>query len=255
MQGNSNRRLIPFGADGGRRLKTSELVSRELTNYILSENLEAGAKLPPEKEMAESFGIARGTLREALRLLETRGIIMLRTGPGGGPVVTRPRSEQLREAWTLLLQFERASLSEVLSARGAIEPVIAREAAGRVTKAQLDELDVTIDKIRTNADNQTVFVEQNNRFHTLIAESSDSIVLRVFCETLQSIWDGTSVGVAYNAPRRIAVADAHERIVAALRAKDGKEAEAQMARHLQEAATYWKKKFPALIDKPVTWLH
>src|SRR3954463_16835351 len=70
--------------------KACEVIARDLANYIVDNNLPEGAKLPVEKDMLETLGVGRTTLREALRLLETRGVLVIRAGPKGGPVVRHP---------------------------------------------------------------------------------------------------------------------------------------------------------------------
>src|ERR1700728_4543760 len=95
-----------LGKSRQRSLKASELIARDLASYIVDQDLPEGTALPPEREMVASFGVGRNTLREALRILETRGVITIRSGPGGGPVVRRPRPSDLGEAMTLILQFE-----------------------------------------------------------------------------------------------------------------------------------------------------
>src|SRR5207248_1815276 len=82
------------------------------------------------------LGVGRTTLREALRLLETRGVLTIRAGPKGGPVVRRPSAEDFGDALALILQFEGASLSDVIEARNALEPMLARLAAPRIDADQ-----------------------------------------------------------------------------------------------------------------------
>ena len=63
-----------------------ENLARDLATYIIDRRLPEGTRLPPEREMRESLRVGKGTLREALRLLQTRGVITMRAGRGGGPV-------------------------------------------------------------------------------------------------------------------------------------------------------------------------
>lgn len=238
-----------------RNRKTSELIARDLVNYIINEELPPGSMLPTEKEMVESFGVGRTTLREALRLLETRGVITIRSGPRGGPVVRRPNPADLSEALTLILQFEGASLSDVMDARQAFEPMVARLAAAKITDEQVDELQATVDAMIDNLDSHEVFQTENQRFHSMIAEASGSAVLHVFNETLKTIADGVIVGVEYTPNRRKAVALAHQRIIDALRNRDAAEAERMMQLHIDEAAGYWNRKFSELVSRPVSWVH
>src|SRR5262245_31222726 len=95
---------LPSGQIRGRNVKTSERVARELATYIIDARLPEGAVLPVEREMLETLSISRATLREALRLLESWGLVEVRPGPKGGPVVRKPRVGELSRALTLLLQ-------------------------------------------------------------------------------------------------------------------------------------------------------
>jgi DNA-binding FadR family transcriptional regulator len=234
--------------------KASEVIARDLANYIVDNNLPEGAKLPVEKDMLETLGVGRTTLREALRLLETRGVLVIRAGPKGGPVVRHPVPEQLADALTLIMQFEGASLSDIFEARNALEPMLSELAAARISEEELAALDASIESMRAAPDDHEGFLDENQKFHSIIARAAGSIVLRVFLETLKSLSDGSTVGVEYTRRRRKAVADIPESIVDSLRARDGVAARERMHEHLQEAAEYWKRKYPYLYDRPVRWI-
>lgn len=235
--------------------KTSERVARDLVTHIIDNNLAEGTKLPNEKQLAEVFQVGRTTLREALRLLETHGVIIIRPGPGGGPVVRRPRADDLRESLTLILQFNESSLLDVLEARTALEPMMARLAAARLTEEQLDELAASVARMRKFNNDHDVFLEENSFFHSTIAEATGSHVLWVFNETLKSIADGVILGVEYTGRRRTAVAAALENVLAALRARDAEAAATAMLAHIGEASEYWRRKYPDLVSRGIRWVH
>lgn len=237
-----------------RAMKTSERVARELVNHIVDNNLVEGTKLPNEKQLVEVFSVGRTTLREALRLLETRGVITVRPGPGGGPVVRRPRVDDLREGLTLIMQFDGGSLNDVLEAREALEPVMARLACERISADELASLRASVQRMRDSSDDHDVFLAENRLFHAVIADATGSSVLRVFNGTLQSMADGAVVGVEYTARRRLAVAAAHEKIVDALESGDHVAAESAMRDHVGEAGSYWNRKYPELISRDVRWV-
>lgn len=237
----------------GRTPKTSERVARHLASEIVAANLTDGSKLPTERDMIDAYGVGRATLREALRLLETRGILSIRRGPGGGPVVRRPRPEDLSEALTLILQFEKASLRQVLHTRMALEPSVARLAAVNITDEQIDALQATVDLTLGNVDSQRVFLEQNRRFHGLIAEASGNAVMSLFVDTLKYIADGAIVGVEYSVKRRRGAAAAHQRIVDALRAHDAERVAESMKEHLEEAERFWERRYADLVSRRITW--
>jgi len=237
-----------------RSRKTSEFIARDLVNFIVSENLQPGARLPTEKEMVEFFGVGRTTLREALRLLETRGVITIRSGPRGGPVVRCPNASDLNEALRLILQFEGASVADVIEARRSFEPIVARLAARQISQKSLDLLQETIDAISANLDDHQRFLMENQRFHSIVAESSGSKVLRIFGETIKSLADDALVSLDVTPERRKDVALAHQRIVNALRDHDEDEAENMMRLHIDEAAGYWNRNFSDQASLPVRWV-
>jgi GntR family transcriptional regulator, transcriptional repressor for pyruvate dehydrogenase complex len=83
------RGFLPIRTTGGslRSLKTSESVARDIVDDIVVRRLREGDNLPPETAMLQQYGVSRETLREGLRLLEAQGLISIRRGPGGGPIV------------------------------------------------------------------------------------------------------------------------------------------------------------------------
>ncbi len=177
--------------------KQSVVLARDLVNYISDEGLPEGAKLPTEQEMVVQFGIGRNTVREALRLLEMRGVITIRSGRGGGPVVRIPRSTDLGEALRLILQFKGATLSDVLEARLLIEPMAASAAAMVTDADSLGVLQASVDSMLDNPADEANFTRQNNIFHAAIGRSLQSPVLSVFLDSLKNIQDGVSYGIRY----------------------------------------------------------
>lgn len=237
-----------------RRTKAAEKVAEEIVNQIIDRSLPDGTRLPPEKEMLVLLDVGRSTLREALRLLETRGVVTIRSGRNGGPIVRRPQTTDLSEALTLLLQFEGSSLADVLYAREALEPVVAFAAAQHITAEQVDVLRETVDRISTTSD-PTTFVRENQRFHATLAEAADNSVLQMFSDTLKSITDGSRIGVQYTARYRRSVTDAHLAIVEALERGDGEAAAATMRTHLADSAAHWRSRHANLHNIGVRWVH
>lgn len=231
--------------------KTSEIIARDIASYIVERQLPEGTRLPTEGEMLKILNVGRTTLREALRLLETRGLIVIRSGRNGGPAVRHPRPDDLSEALTLIMQFDGTSLRDILDARQAIECTVARLAATNASSEGIAILRGTIERMLAAPDDQSLFSSENQKFHTGIAEIAENSVLRTFTYTLKSIADGQIVGVQYP-PRRVrAVAEAHSRIVTAIESGDSDAAEEAMRAHLSEAGRYWKSNYGHLFRAPV----
>jgi DNA-binding FadR family transcriptional regulator len=234
--------------------KASVWVARDLASYISDRKLAEGTRLPPEHEMQAIFGVGRTTLREALRVLEMRGIIVIRPGRGGGPVVRKPRTTDLAESLGLILQFQGATLADIIQARLLLEPSIACAAAAVMNQATVAQLRETVDIMLIDATDEVRFAQENNRFHAIIAGSVGNPVVSVLLDSLKFVHDGRAAGVQYR-PRGVkAVAAAHAQIIDAIEASDPERAEEAMREHLQSAKKYWSKNFPQSYVKPLRWL-
>ena len=115
-------------------------VARKIVSEIRRRRLRPGKQLVAEHRMVEEFGVARATVREALRFLELQGALRIKAGPGGGPVVSVPGADHLASVLSLHLQFADASFSSVVDARRAIYPLLASQAADNASRQDIDTL-------------------------------------------------------------------------------------------------------------------
>jgi DNA-binding FadR family transcriptional regulator len=235
-------------------MKSSELVARYLVDYIIANDLQEGTPLAGEREMAESLEVGRATIREALRLLETRGAITIRKGAKGGPVVRRPRATDVSEALTLALQFEGGVLEDVFEAREMIECLVVERAAGRITKRQLKELDECVSRARAGAADQRVFVAESQLFHHLINDAAGNLAIQVFNQTLHVVANRAVAPVTHSVEHRLQVVDAHAEVLEALRSRDPEAAVAAMRNHVRSSRAYWNKAAGDLGRISITWL-
>ncbi|MBF6619301.1 MAG: FadR family transcriptional regulator [Patulibacter sp.] len=233
--------------------KTAMLLAQRIVGEIVDSGLEPGASLLSEREMLEEYGVARGTLREALRFLEIQGVITIRTGPGGGPVVNAPASRHLASIIAMMLQLDAAPFRSVLEARATLEPWMARRAAERRTEAQLESLHESVRRIEAHTDDVDAFLDENSVFHAEIATAAGNEVFSMIIGSLNWIVDGSVLGVTYSETQRSAIAREHRRIYQAIVARDGDRAAAAMAVHMHDYGTYLERFFPQLLDAPIRW--
>lgn len=239
-----------------RPMKQSEIVARAISKQIVSERLPEGTRLPTEREMLETYQVGRSTLREALRLLESRGVLTVRPGRDGGPVVRRPRPSDLGESLTLLLQSENVPFSEVFAARQALEPRMARMAAENMDDETLVAMAASIDRMATDIDDRQLFREENLRFHELIASAAHSPVLELIVATLESVADGAAFGTVageFTHGHRSLALEAHRTLLKAFKARDPEAAEEAMRVHLEEGHNSWMAAYRNLLEQPVQW--
>jgi DNA-binding FadR family transcriptional regulator len=238
-----------------RPLKQAEIVARAITAQIVSERLAAGTKLENEREMLELYQVGRSTLREALRLLESRGVLTIRSGRDGGPIVRHPRPSDLGESLTLLLQFEAVPSSEVYAARQALEPRVTRMAAERATDEIAALLHASNVRMAQVLDDRQRFRDENIRFHQLVASAACSPVLEILCATLESVAGGLAYGQVdgqFTREQRSGVLRAHEQIAAAVSQRDPEAAEEAMRAHLEEGFANWQAAYRDM-SAPVPW--
>lgn len=110
-----------------RGIKTHEAVADSLRRQIVLGRLKIGDRLPTEEELTAQFEVARTTLREALRVLESQGLIEIKRGRNGGPVVTLPPAGASSESLALLLQMKATTIGEIDQVRHLVESQIVRD--------------------------------------------------------------------------------------------------------------------------------
>jgi DNA-binding FadR family transcriptional regulator len=233
--------------------KTALIVAKRVVDDIYRGGQTVGDRLPPERVMLEHYGVGRGTLREALRFLELQGVLTLKPGPGGGPVIEKPDATYLANGLVLLLQFSESPFSMIVEARGDLEPVMARHAASRMKKDGLERLGNSVEQMRENLANREIFLATNREFHELIAWGSGNAMYGFLIDALVDIVDGTHMGVDYPEQRRKAILGAHERILSALEAHDGDSSFAAMDEHMGEFVRYMQRRYSDVLHQTVTW--
>lgn len=233
--------------------KAAMLVAQRIVRDALRDGIKPGDLLLPEKTMLEKYQTGRGTLREALRLLEFQGVIALKPGPRGGPVFLSPDASHLASTVVLLMQLKSAPFRTIVEVRSAMEPMISSLAAQRMSADDLLELDGTIQQMRDEMNDERSFLEANKRFHDIIAWSSGNTLFGYIVDSLLGIMDGATIGIEYPQHRRTAILKAHEEIFEALKAGDPKLSEERMREHIEAYERYAERKFPQVLKQTIPW--
>ena len=243
------------GGDGAleRPRKTALLLAQRIVSEISEDQLPAGTVLLTEREMLARYGVARGTLREALRFLEMHDVLSIKPGPGGGALVKEPEPRVLASSMALLLQLSHARFSVIVETREQLEPVLARMAARHASDGDIADLEQSLASMAAQLDDANGFLAENRAFHDIVAAAGGNALLVLLLRSLLWTLDATVLGVEYDGRRRRAILQAHTAIARAIAAHDEEAAGVAMAAHTSEFARYLKRHYAHVLDKPVRW--
>src|SRR5690625_3702063 len=245
--------ITPFSYPPRMPPKRSEIIAQRIVRDIQSNDYVAGDPLLTEPELCESYQVGRSTLREALRLLELQGVIEIRPGRGGGPVVSSPNSRHLASTMALLMQFSKTTFRTVVEARSQLEPSTASMCAVNGDAAILTALEDSVERMRGGLNDEEIFLSENQLFHSLVAEGAGNAIISYIINSLEWIIDGSQLGVKYTTSDRRSVLKAHGAILRGIIARDADQARAAMKQHMDDTAKYFEKNFPDVMSKVVTW--
>ncbi len=213
--------------------RASELVADKLRSLIVNGEVHVGATLPSEKELVSQLGVSRATLREALRILESDGLIQTKTGPKGGIQVLRPGAANLTRSLSLLLQLEDTPFTMLLEARRLLEPLCANLGAERATAQELTELEHRIQLMREQIDDTGAYVQQQLAFHKGIFALAHNDVLRLYTTSVGDLISARTTQVGLPLAEREIGVKAAEGILTALRSRNGSLAARRVELHLR----------------------
>lgn len=215
--------------------KIYEEIVDQIRQLLIDGQIKPGDKLPSERELVESFKVSRSSIREALSALEMMGILEVRTGEGTFIKHIRPESMMSSLAWSLYL--DKGSILEMLEVRKMIEVQAVGYAAERATEKEINQLILTLDRMRNNSQNMGSISEKADMmFHYTIAVAThNKITIRLMdtiSDNLQHLIHATRPKLYEGKYTPELLYNEHEKIYIAIRNKDSKEAREQMLEHL-----------------------
>jgi GntR family transcriptional repressor for pyruvate dehydrogenase complex len=217
-----------------RREQPSTEITRALLDYLLSGSLELGKKIPPERKLAESLGVGRSAVREAIKSLSLLGLLDVRQGDG--TYLSRSSSELLPRVieWGLLL--EQPHLVDLVEARERIEPIVAELAAKRRSERDLEDLRELVERMAASTDDIDRYVDADTAFHHRLAEAAGNVVFRnelSGIRTLLRVWATRVLEAAGETESSLAM---HRPILEAVERGDTAAAKRAMEAHMERAS-------------------
>src|SRR6202012_2359414 len=218
--------VIPAPAEPGLFSKVSvgrisEIIVEQIRLLMRQGQLRPGDRLPPERDLCARFGVSRVTVREALRMLESSGLVEIRVGARGGAFVTAPSSDRVGEGLADLLTLSVISAANVTEVRLILEVGIVPLVCERATEDDLADLEKICERSEVALRNGDYTMDMSLEFHARVAQSTHNPALEMLVESfrgpiLMSLMEAREV-----APEMGGLGTKeHERFIEALRRRD-----------------------------------
>ncbi len=207
-----------------------EEIVRQVKALIAEGRLKSGDQLPPERDLAEQFKVSRTSVREALRTLESLGLIEIR--PGEGTFVREVSVESLIEPLAQVILSQREAVLELFEARRLLEPAIAGLAARRATKDEINEMERILEAQAKEVAAGLTGLAHDAAFHAAIAGSARNRAIMRIVNALMDLLTQSREETLQTPGRPTRSHQDHMRILAAIRRRDEVEAHQAMLNHL-----------------------
>lgn len=250
---------IPIAAGGSvlRPLKASEVVARAVVRMIRAEGLQPGDHLLSEAEMLKQYEVSRESLREGLRLLEVQGMISIRRGPGGGPVVGTVDSANLGRMEALFYHLAGATYDELFEAWILAESTLARMAAANPdAEARQAAVAPYLQGDVEEADHADleVYMSGHEGFHGVVAALAGNRILQL---TFRAYGQVVAHHLATVGDVRVihqSLVEDHVKLAQAIYDGDAETAASLMEAHLSRVIAVNRAELGGLLEGTVEWL-
>lgn len=220
----------PLAASPIERRKIYEELADRLIDQMRAGNLKPGDPLPTERELTGSYGVGRSSVREALRMLESQGLIR---SIGTGAFVVAEYGNPLNHSLDLLLSLQATNLRELFEVRKILEVECATLAAMRRSARDLAAMAGAIDEMEAGLADQRRYIEADLQFHLTVAAASRNRVALHMMQAIRGLLQDALASIYYipGSPQR-SIAQ-HRQILSAIAAGDADAARQRMMEHLQ----------------------
>lgn len=233
-----------------RGAKVAEALAQEIVHEIVSRKLPPGTLLASEAQMLEDYGVGRGSLREALRILEVYGLITMKPGRNGGPMVIEVGTRDYGRVSSLFFHLGGVTFQQLVDARLVLEPIMARLAAERRGQELVGQV---ADPYGTPVEEDNAYFDATRDFHGTVASMSGNPILNLFSAALEEIFRDQVSGMLSPREDRQHVLEVHAAIADAIAEGKGEEAERLMREHMEEYADWVHQRNPRVVDDVIDW--
>ncbi len=227
----------PLGHEDG--ALTGALV-RRIQEMIHNNELAVGEKLPPERQLVQMLGVSRSSVRQAVKSLESMGIVVSRVGVGNFINPNLSTQSLLQAPMRFAVRLNNISRQELYEMRLVVESHVVALAAERATEADLAAINAILLEMAGHASNTKALVECDHRFHMAVLDACGNSVFRMIFEPISTLlWEDLEDRMQLFDPEETLTV--HRAIYEAIRDRDKDRAVREMKRHLERGyATFFQ---------------
>lgn len=228
--------------------KTAELVAKRIRNGIIRGELKDGDTLPAEAHLIAEFEVSRPTIREAVRILESEGLLKVARGARGGAIVSRPGFEMVSRAAGIALQTNGATVSDLYEMRTLLEPPAARLVAERNSKEGAKALREHLELEYSLTKDRLATSQAIAEFHQLLIDLAGNTTLSMVAHALQHLVERHQALAQIREPskdlgqlekRTLYGLKSHGKLIDLIEKGDGEGAENHWRAHMIAAGKFW----------------
>lgn len=255
----------PFGGRGSqyRQPRLAEVIAAELRDGILSGTYEDGDSLPKQEDLIERFGVSPPSIREALRVLETEGLVTVQRGNVGGAIVHAPRADKVAYMLGLVLQHQGVAVRDIAATLVRLDPACAALCAERTNRRRsvVPLLRANLRESKGVLADPEKYAPVAHDFHEIMVDNCGSPTMSLVVGALESLWTGhvarlTGASRPSSASSRTTTLEArqaswneHAQLLEFIADGDGDGAQRLAHRHL---TTRGDLAYPFSLDAPVS---
>jgi GntR family transcriptional repressor for pyruvate dehydrogenase complex len=234
-----------------RKVKTSERVAMAIVRSMADSGAQEGDHLPLETEMLEQYGVSRASLREGLRLLEVQGLITIKPGPNGGPLVGAADPAHLANTFTQYFHLGNHTYRELCEAQIRLESLCAAQAARHHDRRAVH---MAMERFAVRGEAVPRFRQVNPlSFHESVYSLADNGVILLLARAISHVVTDHIVSGLDPVELHESIADEHRLMADAITEGRAPEAGALMAKHFQTQYDYFRRHWPARFDETIEW--
>lgn len=213
-------------------IRAAEEIEKQIKGAIFSGQLQPGNRLPSEKELSKMFNTSHTMVREALKTLKKEGFLTIKQGVNGGSFIREADFSPIINSIIYMLKLKRVTLGNLTEARLIIEPEIAKIAAHRSDKNDINKMEVALNGLRDLIEKKVRSDSTNIQFHRIIGESCKNPVLYFINYSLLNLLQENLSELYMELESNRLLLEQHIRIFVAIKGRNPEKAYSEMKNHI-----------------------